>query len=260
MHVVLVGGDSQWVDAVRGLLRADDTAGHFSEAPLVAESGEATAAGRALLEAAVGCDAVLFRWQIGSAPLLNSITHAIRERLAGPSIVLCSAEDVPGALAAGADAVLPMPFDVAVLEATAFAHRRLLNTTTLAASRGVSVPWPAPVRADLDGLSVDPVALTATCGGRSVKLTPRESALLGYLVRHPGHICSREELLDRVWGIRFDTGTNMVDVYVHFVRRRMESIAWPYRIETVRGSGYRLVEAPDGPDRTVTTSPADKAR
>jgi len=259
MHVVLVGGDSQWADAVRGLLREGDTTELVSGALLVAESGEATAAGRALLEAAIEGDAVLFRWQIDSAPLLNSITHAIRDRLGGPSIVLCPAEDVPGALAAGADAVLTMPFDAAVLEATAFAHRRLLNTTSAAVSRGVTVPWPAPVHSEIDGLFVDPVALTAEYAGQQVRLTPRESALLSYLVRHPGHVCSREELLDRVWGIRFDTGTNMVDVYVHFVRRRMASIAWPFRIETVRGSGYRLVETPGAPDRTVTTSPADRA-
>jgi two-component system response regulator QseB len=76
----------------------------------------------------------------------------------------------------------------------------------------------------------------ATSDGRIVDLTAREFAMLEVLIRHPGQVLSREQLLSHVWGYDYDPGSNVVDVYVGYLRRKLGT----RRIETVRGMGYRL--------------------
>jgi DNA-binding response OmpR family regulator len=76
----------------------------------------------------------------------------------------------------------------------------------------------------------------ATVGDRVVELTAREFSLLESLLRHPGQVLSREQLLSHVWGYDFDPGSNVVDVYVRYLRRKLG----PEVIETVRGMGYRM--------------------
>jgi DNA-binding response OmpR family regulator len=73
--------------------------------------------------------------------------------------------------------------------------------------------------------------------GRAVELSSREFALLETFMRHPGQVLSREQLLSRVWGYDFDPGSNVVDVYVRYLRNKIGGD----RILTVRGAGYRLV-------------------
>jgi DNA-binding response OmpR family regulator len=73
-------------------------------------------------------------------------------------------------------------------------------------------------------------------GGREVELTAREFLLAETLARHPGQVLSREQLLDRVWGLAYDPGSNVVDVYVGYLRRKLGAEL----IQTVRGMGYRL--------------------
>lgn len=73
-------------------------------------------------------------------------------------------------------------------------------------------------------------------GERNVELSAREFTLLETLVRHPGQVMSREQLLDHVWGYDYDPGSNIVDVYVGYLRKKLSSDL----IETVRGMGYRL--------------------
>jgi DNA-binding response OmpR family regulator len=76
-----------------------------------------------------------------------------------------------------------------------------------------------------------------TAGGRSVDLAPREFSLLETFLRNPGQVLSREQLLSRVWGYDFDPQSNLVDVYVGYLRKKLGE----GYIETVRGAGYRLV-------------------
>lgn len=71
-------------------------------------------------------------------------------------------------------------------------------------------------------------------------LPSREFALLEYLMRHAGQILTRQQLLDAVWGIDFDTESNVVDVYVSYLRRKLDRDDEPSVIETVRGAGYRV--------------------
>jgi DNA-binding response OmpR family regulator len=77
----------------------------------------------------------------------------------------------------------------------------------------------------------------ASVHGRAVDLTSREFGLLETFMRHPHQVLSREQLLSRVWGMSFDPGSNLVDVYVSYLRRKLGNGF----IETVRGAGYRLV-------------------
>lgn len=74
----------------------------------------------------------------------------------------------------------------------------------------------------------------------SVDLPAREYTLLEYLMRHPGQVLSRQQILDAVWGIDFDTDSNVVDVYVSYLRRKLDRLDEPSPIETVRGAGYRV--------------------
>ena len=78
-------------------------------------------------------------------------------------------------------------------------------------------------------------------GNPEIELSGREFALLETFLRHPGQVLSREQLLSRVWGYDFDPGTNVVDVYVGYLRRKLGK----RRIESVRGMGYRLRDRPD---------------
>ena len=75
---------------------------------------------------------------------------------------------------------------------------------------------------------------------QEVQLTPREYSLLDFLLQRHDELCSRDEILARVWGINFDTGTNMVDVYIYFLRRKLTAHGFGGEIHTVRGYGYRL--------------------
>ena len=74
---------------------------------------------------------------------------------------------------------------------------------------------------------------------RAVDLSAREFALAETFLRNPGQVLSREQLLSHVWGYDFDPGSNVVDVYVRYLRQKLGAS----RIETMRGAGYRLVEA-----------------
>jgi DNA-binding response OmpR family regulator len=78
-------------------------------------------------------------------------------------------------------------------------------------------------------------------GGTDVSLTAREFELLAYLMRHPNQVLSREQILNAVWGYDYDPGTNVLEVYIGYLRRKLGSNHGPGSIETVRSVGYRLV-------------------
>ncbi len=85
-------------------------------------------------------------------------------------------------------------------------------------------------------LVLDPRTRRVSSGARAVELSAREFALLDVFMRHAGQVLSREQLLSRVWGYDYDPGSNVVDVYVGYLRRKLGA----ERIETVHGIGYRL--------------------
>ena len=104
--------------------------------------------------------------------------------------------------------------------------------------RPISGPTPPPPPGVLrvGGICIDPLRREVTIDGRTVSLSAREFYLLKAFADHPGQILSRQELLSMAWGINFDPQTNLVDVYVGYLRRKLGEPT----IETVRGAGYCL--------------------
>ncbi|MGV1049777.1 MAG: response regulator transcription factor [Solirubrobacterales bacterium] len=92
------------------------------------------------------------------------------------------------------------------------------------------------------GVRLDLVSRRATRGELSVQLPEREAQLLAHLIRHAGQVCSRAEILAAVWRYDHDPGTNVVQVYVGYLRRKLALPGSPLPIETVRSAGYRLRE------------------
>lgn len=92
------------------------------------------------------------------------------------------------------------------------------------------------------GIRLDLLSREASRGVLRVRLPEREANLLAHLLRHPGQVCSREEILAAVWDYDHDPGTNVVQVYVGYLRRKLDLPDDPAPIETVRSVGYRLRE------------------
>ena len=155
-----------------------------------------------------------------------------RARPALPVILLTAkgeiADRVEG-LDLGATDYVTKPFSFAELLARIRAHLRAGgegSETTLEAA----------------GIKLDLVGRVATRGDLQVRLPEREAALLGFLIRHTDRVCTREEILTAVWGYDHDPGTNVVQVYIGYLRRKLALPGSPAPIETVRSVGYRLRE------------------
>jgi len=159
-----------------------------------------------------------------------SVLRRLREaRNAMPVIVLTarsSVTDTVAALEGGADDYMPKPFRFEELLARVRLRLR---------SEGSSASGEATVLAAGE-ISLDLRSRRARVGDREVDLSAREFALAEMFLRNPGHVLSREQLLSRVWGMDFDPGSNVVDVYVRYLRKKLGASS----IETVRGMGYRL--------------------
>ena len=161
-------------------------------------------------------------------------TRIDRKATAGvPVVALCAggADVLAQALDAGADHALSLPVTADLLRAVRAAFVR--------GHGGAPEPPPPPVTAT-PVIDLDSRARTLRVSGERVHLTLREFDLLGYLVDHAGAACSRDEILENVWGIGFETGTNTVDVFIYALRRKLRASGLPRAVETVRGVGYRL--------------------
>ncbi|MCU1636220.1 MAG: two-component system response regulator [Cryobacterium sp.] len=146
--------------------------------------------------------------------------------VAVPVIVLTartSAEDTLASLLGGANDYMPKPFRFDEL----LARVRLRMTDSV---------HPVDHVLTVSGLQLDTLTRRATVSGGQVDLSAREFSLAEEFFRHPDQVLSREQLLSRVWGLDFDPGSNVVDVYVGYLRAKFGA----EHIETVRGMGYRL--------------------
>ena len=138
-------------------------------------------------------------------------------------------ENIAWGLNSGGDDYLAKPFKFIELNARINALLRRQEKVS---------PSVEEERFILDDLVIDDAAKTVTRGGRGASLTPTEYRLLLVLVRNKGRVLSRADLLEEVWGIHFDQGTNNVDVYINYLRKKLEVDGASRLIHTVVGMGY----------------------
>ena len=157
-----------------------------------------------------------------------SVLRAMRQaRVDTPVIILTARDsltDTVAGLEGGADDYMTKPFR----------FEELLARVRLRLRRTDSTPEATVLCAG--ELSLNLRTRIAHVGGRTVELTAREFKLLELFLRHPGQVLSREQILSHVWGYDFDPGSNIVDVYVRALRRKLG----PHHITTIRGMGYAI--------------------
>ena len=137
-------------------------------------------------------------------------------------------EDRVEGLDAGADDYLPKPFALPELLARVRALTRR--------PRGEAGDGGTEIRAG--DITLDPVRHVVRRGDERIDLTAKEFALLVALMQRPGQVCSRSVLLDTVWGVPGEVSTSVVELYVSYLRRKLDRQGEPSRIRTVRGVGY----------------------
>jgi two-component system, OmpR family, response regulator len=164
-----------------------------------------------------------------------AIIRRLREAaIVTPALILSALGEVDDrvrGLRAGGDDYLVKPF----------AFSELLARVEALARRSATVVKETVLR--VGDLEMDLVSRTASRNGRDIKLLPREFQVLEYLVRNEGHVVPRMMLLEKVWDLHFDPTTNIIDVYVGRVRRKVDSDQVYPLIHTIRGVGF-CVRAP----------------
>jgi two-component system, OmpR family, copper resistance phosphate regulon response regulator CusR len=184
--------------------------------------------GEALGAVSAGVDIVVLDLGLPDIDGLD-VLRALRKSWASLPVVILSArsdiDDRVVGLDLGADDYVPKPF--AIDELVARIRARLRRQ-----------PDGTSTKLNVGDLELDLIAHRARLTGKIVELTSREFALLEMLMRHPGQAVPRSDLLSNVWGLDFDPRSNLVDVYIRYLRRKVGDD----RIQTVRGIGYRLVE------------------
>lgn len=162
-----------------------------------------------------------------------SVLRGLRERRIAAPVMLLTArgevsERVEG-LRLGADDYMAKPF--AIEEVVA----RVEALTRRASGRGLTL-------LSVDGLTMNLLTREVARDGRPIELHPREFALLEFLMQAPGRVLTRAQIIERVWEYHFDTGTNVVDVYIQRLRRKIDEGFDHKLLHTVRGVGYVLRE------------------
>ena len=179
-------------------------------------------------------DAVLLDLMLPDVPGID-VCRQLRERgLRVPVLMLTARDAVPDRVAgldAGADDYLTKPFAFSEL----FARLRAL------ARRG---PSERPPVLRVGNLALDPATRTVLRGSTRVELTAREFALLELLMQHPDEVLTRSRILEHVWDFAYGGDSNVVDVYIRYLREKIDRPFGRSSIETVRGSGYRLRPEP----------------
>ena len=190
--------------------------------------------GRAALEAVARIRPAVMLLDL-SMPDLDGLEVLRRLRADGDQVPVCvlsardEVEDRVRGLEHGADDYVVKPF--AIEEITARLHA-LLRRRPAAPSEDEIL--------EVDDIRLDPRAHAAARGGRDLELTRREFELLALFLRHPGEVLDRRRLHEEVWGYTFDPQTNVADVFVGYLRRKLEAGGEPRVIQTVRGVGFVL--------------------
>ncbi len=188
--------------------------------------------GRAALAAVASISPAVILLDL-AMPDLDGLEVLRRLRSGGDDVPVCvlsardEVEDRVRGLQAGADDYVVKPF---ALEEVTARLQALLRRRPATSEAALSV----------GDLSLDPRAHVARRGSRELALTRREFDLLRLFMRHPGEVLARARLHEEVWGYTFDPGTNIADVFVGYLRRKLEADGEPRVLQTVRGIGFIL--------------------
>jgi DNA-binding response OmpR family regulator len=161
---------------------------------------------------------------------LQVLEELRRRKVATPVLLLtvrATIEDKVLGLDAGADDYLTKPFAFQEL---------LARVRALLRRRGEG----GPALLQFSDLVLDPARRTVSRGGEKLDLTAKEFAILEYFMRNPERVLTRTQIIEHVWDYDFDTGTNLVDVYVNYLRKKVDSGRESKLIHTIRGVGYVL--------------------
>lgn len=220
MHLLIVDDEPKVVTLLKRALERD---GHTLE---VATSGNDAL--RAVRDAKF--DALILDVMIPAPDGLEVCRRLRRDGDWTPVLLLTgrgAVEDRVSGLDAGADDYLPKPFSLTELSA------RLRAITRRAEQSEAEV-------LQVGDLLLDPAAHRVLRKGQSIELTPKEFALLELFMRRRGEVLTRSVILDHVWDFAYEGGSNVVDVYVRYLRDKVDRPFGERSIETVRGVGYRL--------------------
>ncbi len=219
-RVLLIEDEPGIVDFVRRGLEAE---GFTVEAAVDGIEGERMAL-------AANFDAILLDLMLPRRSGLE-VLQSLRLAMPGAPVIVLTArgeiEDRVEGLDAGAADYLVKPFSMAELVARVRAQLRMVAQASASMLRA-------------EGIEVDLLTRRVRREDRQVTLSTTEFELLVYLMRHHGQVVSREQILSSVWGYEHDPATNVVDVYVGYLRRKLASSGEPAPIFTVRAVGYRL--------------------
>ena len=182
------------------------------------------------LARAGGYDLIILDLMLPGMPGLEVLKALRKEQVAAPVLILTARSELDQkvkGLDAGADDYLTKPFAIEELVARA---RALLRRGMGEAAGSLQV----------DDLALNPATREVTRGGKRIELTAKEYALLEYLMRNAGRVLTRPMIAEHVWNQDFDTFTNVIDVYVNYLRNKIDRGQERKLIQTVRGSGYTL--------------------
>jgi heavy metal response regulator len=175
-------------------------------------------------------DLIILDLQLPRMPGLRLLQELRQAGVTTPVLLLtvrATIEDKVLGLDAGADDYLTKPF----------AFRELVARVRALLRRGAEVAAPVLQVADL---TLDPARRVVRRGDETIMLTPREFALLDYFMRNPGRVLTRTMIAEHVWDYTFDLTTNVIDVYVQYLRKKIDAERHPKLLHTVRGVGYVL--------------------